>query len=279
MTLAVKQPVPTKTRKSPRNRQRALRGSMAVVVLLCTWELISRTGIVNPFLVPPPSTVVMQLVTLAGPAALPAYALWSHIGWSVLRLLSGVVIGSLVGVPLGMAMGSNRFIKLAFRPFLTFLLAVPSLALAPILILILGLNNWVPVTVIAIEAAIIMAYNAELGTSMVPQNMRWAMASLGAGKLTIFFRVILPASVPSLITALKLSVGYGWRALIAVELLAATSYGLGFMIFDAQNYMDTETIFAGIVAIAVVGFTLERAIFGRMEKRINAWYAITTKEK
>ena len=109
--------------------------------------------------------------------------------------------------------------------------------------------------------------------------MKWALASMGAGQLTTFRQVVLPASLPALVTALKLSVGYGWRALIAVESLAATSYGLGYMIFQAQSYMNTETIFAGILAIAIVGFTLERVVFGRLERRINAWYAIQTKER
>jgi len=265
--------------KRLRSGRRVLRGSAAVLALVIIWELTARLGIVDSFLIPPPSTVVAHLFTLAGPSALPAYALWTHIGWSVLRLIAGVALGCVVGVPLGLAMGSNRLISLTFRPLLTLLLAVPSLALAPILILMIGLNNWVPIVIIAIETAVIMAYNAESGSSSIPKNMRWAMASLGAGKLGIFLRVVLPASLPSLVTALKLSVGYGWRALIAVESLAATAYGLGFMIFDAQNYMDTETIFAGIISIAIVGFTLERAVFGSIEKRINAWYAIAAREK
>ena len=210
---------------------------------------------------------------------MPSYALWMNIGWSVGRLIAGVVLGCIIGVPLGFAMGTARWIKISFRPLLTVLLAVPSLALAPILILLLGLNNSVAITVIAIEATVLMAYNAELGASSVPRNMKWAVASMGARQLTIFLRVVLPASLPSLVTALKLSVGYGWRALIAVESLAATSYGLGYMIFQAQSYMNTETIFAGILSIAVVGYTLERIVFGRLERRINAWYAIQTKER
>lgn len=284
MTLATTAPPTPKARtktssKSRRRITKFRRGAVTILVLHLLWEAISRFGVVDSFLLPPPSEVFLHLLMLAGPDALPPFALWMHIGWSIFRLAAGVVIGALIGVPLGIAMGSNRWIKLTFRPILTFLLAIPSLALAPILILIVGLTEWVPITVIAIEAAVVTAYNAELGTSAVPRNMKWAMASLGAGKMTIFTKVVLPSSLPHLVTALKLSVGYGWRALIAVELLAATSFGLGYMIFQAQNYMDTRTIFAGILGIAIVGYTLERVVFGRMERRINSWYAISTKEK
>ncbi|WP_019482403.1 ABC transporter permease [Arthrobacter sp. TB 23] len=278
MTLSVSESK-TPVRKSHRTKTQLRRGATTVIVLVVLWEVAVRIGLVDSFLVPPPTTVFTQLFTLAGPEALPAYALWMHIGWSLLRLILGVALGAAIGLPIGIAMGSNRFIKLTFRPILTFLLAIPSLALAPILILLMGLSEWVPVTVIAIEAAVVMAYNAELGTSSVPRNMKWAMASLGAGRFTIFTRVVLPSSLPFLITALKLSVGYGWRALIAVELLAATSFGLGFMIFQAQNYMDTKTIFAGIVAISIVGYIFERVVFGRLERTVNAWYAISTKER
>lgn len=269
---------PLRARRRIRSK-RAWRGSVGVIVLLVIWELASRAGVVDPLLVPAPSTLVEHLIWLAGPDAVPAFALWMNIGWSVARLIAGVVIGCIVGVPLGFVMGTSRWFKLSFRPLLTIVLAIPSLALAPILILFLGLNNSVAITVIAIEATVLMAYNAELGASSVPRHMKWALASMGAGQLTTFRQVVLPASLPALVTALKLSVGYGWRALIAVESLAATSYGLGYMIFQAQSYMNTETIFAGILAIAIVGFTLERVVFGRLERRINAWYAIQTKER
>ena len=269
------------SRRSARHaaRRRIRRAGTAIIVLVAIWQLLPTLGGVNPFLVPPPSEVARRLISLAGPESLPAYALWYHIFWSVFRLLAGVALGCIIGVPVGLAMGVNKYIRLALRPLLTLMLSVPSLALAPILILFLGLNNKVPIAVIAIEAMILMAYNAEVGASSVPSNMKWALASMGASRLTIFRRVILPASIPSLVTAMKLSVGYGWRALIAVESIAATTFGLGFMIFEAQSYMNTRTIFAGIVSIAVVGLVLERVIFGRFERRINSWYAIQAKEK
>lgn len=250
---------------------------MAIVVLLATWQALPTFGIVDAFLLPPPTTVLRQLVTLAGPDANPSFALWLHIFWSVFRLAAGVAIGCVIGVPLGLAMGSSKLVSLSFRPLLTVILAIPSLALAPILILFLGLNNKVAIAVIAIEATVLMAYNAELGARAVPVQMRWALASMGAGRFTVFRRVVLPASLPPLVTAMKLSVGYGWRALIAVESIAATAYGLGYMIFEAQSFMDTHTIFAGILSIAIVGFTLERLVFGRLEQRINGWYAISPK--
>lgn len=256
-----------------------LRASAAIVVLLLIWQFLPTSGLVNEFLVPPPTQVAAQLVDLAGPHGAPPYGLWSHIGWSVARLLVGVALGALCGIPLGICMALNRVVDLAMRPILTVVLSVPSLALTPILVLMIGLNNKVAVIVIAIEATVVMAYNAQLGAASVSEHMKWAMASLGANGMGIFTKVVLPGSLPSLVTATKLSVGYGWRALIAVESIAATAHGLGFMIFQAQSFMNTRTIYAGIVAIAIVGFALERVLFGRVERKINAWYAIEVEER
>ena len=84
-------------------------------------------------------------------------------------------------------------------------------------------------------------------------------------RLQIFFRVIIPAIFPYLITGMRLGTGYAWRALIAAEMLAASSFGLGFMIYDASEYMSTNVIYAGIVLIAVLGYLLENVLIGRLE--------------
>lgn len=253
--------------------RRLRRGAVTIVVVLAIWQALPTLGIVNSFLVPPPSTVVQRVFTLAGPNADPhPYALLLHIGWSVARLMCGVAIGCVIGIPAGFAMATNRVAEAILRPILSVTLPVPTLAWAPILILYLGLNNKTTIAVVALEASLLLAYNAAMGASAVPTHMKWAIASMGAGRLGLFTRVVLPASLPPIVTAVKLSVGYGWRALVAAESLAATSYGLGYMIFQAESYLDTQTIFAGIATIAIVGLILERLIFGRMERRVNGWY-------
>src|SRR3546814_9665518 len=93
----------------------------------------------------------------------------------------------------------------------------------------------------------------------------WVARSMGADNLQIFRKVIVPGILPYLITGLKLGIGYAWRALIAAEMLAASSFGLGFMIFDAAEYMSMDIIYGGIVLIGVLGYLLENVLLGRLE--------------
>jgi ABC-type nitrate/sulfonate/bicarbonate transport system permease component len=108
-------------------------------------------------------------------------------------------------------------------------------------------------------------YTIVAGIDMMNVKLLWVTRSMGASSLQIFFRVIVPAIFPYLITGMRLGTGYAWRALIAAEMLAASSFGLGFMIYDASEYMSTNVIYAGIALIAALGYLLENILIGRLE--------------
>src|SRR3546814_8975509 len=97
----------------------------------------------------------------------------------------------------------------------------------------------------------------------------WVARSMGSSRLQIFFKVIIPGILPYLITGVKLGSGYAWRALIAAEMLAASSFGLGFMIYDASEFMDMTTIYAGLIMIAALGFFIENILMGRSEEHTS----------
>jgi NitT/TauT family transport system permease protein len=97
---------------------------------------------------------------------------------------------------------------------------------------------------------------------------------MGAGPLDLFRRVLLPGALPALISGLKLGMAHSWRTLVAAEMLAALSHGLGYMIFAARSYMDVSTMFVGIVCLAVIGLLIEHAIFGTLESMtIGRWHS------
>jgi NitT/TauT family transport system permease protein len=100
----------------------------------------------------------------------------------------------------------------------------------------------------------------------------WVAQSMGATPLQIFWRVIIPGILPYLITGVRLGTGYAWRALIAAEMLAASSYGLGFMIFDASEYMSMDVIYGVVALIALLGYLLENILIGRLEAAtVDKW--------
>ncbi|MBN9280433.1 MAG: ABC transporter permease subunit, partial [Hyphomicrobium sp.] len=117
-------------------------------------------------------------------------------------------------------------------------------------------------------------YSTIQGVRGIGVHAIWVVQSMGAGPLDLFRRVLLPGALPALISGLKLGMAHSWRTLVAAEMLAALSYGLGFMIFAARSYMDVSTMFVGIVCLAVIGLLIEHVIFGTLEKMTVArWHS------
>jgi NitT/TauT family transport system permease protein len=117
-------------------------------------------------------------------------------------------------------------------------------------------------------------YSTIQGVRGIGVHSIWVVQSMGAGPLDLFRRVLLPGALPALISGLKLGMAHSWRTLVAAEMLAALSHGLGYMIFAARSYMDVSTMFVGIVCLAVIGLLIEHAIFGTLESMtIGRWHS------
>lgn len=249
-----------------------IRPAISLGVLFGVWELLARTGVINDFLFPPPTQIAEALWVEAGPNGNPPYALAFHIWASMYRLLMGVGLALSLGTLIGLAIGLTRWGRAIFKPIISSIMPVPTLAWTPILLLIFGIDDWTTITVVFIAASFEVIYNVVTGTEMLTRKVYWVAQSMGATRLQTFRYVILPGILPYLITGLKLGVGYAWRALIAAEMLAASSFGLGFMIFDASEYMSMDIIYGGIIAIAVLGLLIERVVIGRLEDAtIHKW--------
>ncbi len=220
---------------------------------------------VKPVLLPPPSKVLMRLLEARG-------EILSHTLTSLYRLALGYVAGALVGVCLGLAMGANRFVYGYFHPIISILMPVPGITWAPILVLVLGFGGPTLVTVTFIASFFPVVYNTATGVRSTKKDLLWAARIMGAGRLAIFFRVLLPSSAAHILTGLKLGLARGWRTLIAVEMIAATLLGLGFWIFDAKEYLRTTDIYAGIVVLALIFALIERtALVTAERKTIERW--------
>lgn len=236
------------------------------ILLFCgIWELFSHAGIVRPILLPPPSKVFLNLYQ-------DRSEILNHAVTSLYRLIMGYLAGALAGVSLGVAMGSNRYVYGYFHPILSTLMPVPGITWAPILVLVLGFGDPTLIAVTFIASFFPVVYNTSTGVRSVKKDLLWAARIMGAGRLALFFKVLLPSSAPHILTGLKLGLARGWRTLIAVEMIAATLWGLGFWIFDAKEYLRTTDIYAGIIVMAVIFALIERAAFGTAEKRtIERW--------
>lgn len=239
--------------------------SGVIVVLLLAWELAARFGWINTFLFPAPSTIAATIWTQSGPDGNPPYAMPMHVLRSMIRLLAGIALAVVIGTVLGVLIGMTRWARLLFQPIISIMMPVPTLAWTPVLLLLTGIDDRTTIIVVFIAAVFEVIYTIVAGIEMMNVKLFWVARSMGASRTQIFFRVIIPAIFPYLITGMRLGTGYAWRALIAAEMLAASSFGLGFMIYDASEYMSTNVIYAGIILIAVLGYLLENVLIGRLE--------------
>jgi NitT/TauT family transport system permease protein len=237
----------------------------SIIVPLLLWELAARLGWINTFLFPPPSRILATLWSQSGPNGNPPWAIPIHVGRSLIRLLAGVALAVGIGTIAGVVIGLNRWARAILRPIISALMPVPTLAWTPVLLLVMGIDDRTTILVVFLAAVFEMIYTIVAGIEMMNVKLFWVAQSMGATRLQIFVRVIIPAIFPYLITGMRLGTGYAWRALIAAEMLAASSFGLGFMIYDASEYMNMDVIYGGVMLIAVLGFLLENVLIGRLE--------------
>ena len=232
------------------------------------WELVARIEFVDANLFPPMSAILARLFDMLGKGdgIAPSYLLLRHTGATLFGLLAGFVLAALVSSTVGLLMGINRMVYQWTRPIITMFMVVPNIATVPIIILWMGLGMRTVIVIVVLGACFPIIYTAAAGVQSIPQKMIWAAQTAGATRWQVLRTVVVPASMPYLIAGHKLALGRAWRAVIAAEIFASTAYGIGFMIYDARTFFDTETMFAGIIVVGLIGLFLESVIFKHVEK-------------
>jgi sulfonate transport system permease protein len=241
------------------------RGLALPVALVVLWELVARAGLVSAYVLPAFSSVLAHLGTLALDGGL-----WRHVGTSALRVGSGFLLGSSIGVGAGLAVGLDRKVEAYADPLLQALRSVPSLAWVPLLLLWMGIGEAPKITLIAVGAFFPVYLNVVSGVRGV--DPRWIEVGrvFGLGRARIVWRIMLPASVPALFTGLRTGLGVAWLYVVAAELIAAES-GLGFMLTDGRELSRADMIFAAIALLAGCG-KLSDGVLKAVERRLLRWH-------
>lgn len=243
-----------------------------ILFALAVWEGCSRLGLVSPILVPPPSAVFANILRLMHSDDGEMPVLLSHTLISFGRIFAGYGLAAVLCTGLGLLMGINRTIDAFFNPIITVLMPIPTLAWVPIVILWLGMSNATIIFVIFLAGMFPIIYNSAAGVRGISKKQLWAAEIMGATHHKIFFKVLLPGALPQIITGHILAVSNGWRALVGAEMLAGSGWGLGYMIFDARTFMNTETVYSGIVMIALLGLLIEKGLFSPLQHyTIERW--------
>lgn len=185
--------------------------------------------------------------------------LWGHIGASLARVFTGWAAGGLLGVALGLLMASFRPVRYFFEPSIQFLRFVPAIAWITPFTIWAGVGELSKTLLITYGVSFMVMLTTMTGVFAIAANKLRAARCFGAGPIRIFFYVTLPATVPFIVTGLRIGLGNGFMMLIAAEMLASER-GLGFLIFTSRLYMATDLIFLGILALGIVGLLCDWGI-------------------
>lgn len=237
------------------------------------WEVSSRFGFINTNLLSSPSAIMQHGYDLL----FKNKVLLSHIMGSLYRLASGYGLALVAGLTLGMILGSSRVLRNVFSPVLTYLLAVPTIAWVPLLLITLGLGDTTVIAAVFLGGFFEITLCTLAAVRAVPKELILASKTMGASWLTVWLKVLIPGILITMFPAFKLSLGYCWRALVGGEMLAATiKVGLGKMIYEARFWNDVNTMFVGLIVIGILGLLMEKLLITKIENKTLGRWGITT---
>ncbi|MEP7030109.1 MAG: ABC transporter permease [Pseudolabrys sp.] len=230
------------------------------VVVGAIWEIVAWAGVFPHRLFPTLEEIARSFYDLTVAGILPHHALQT-----VIRLLSGFAIAGVFGVAIGILMGRSRRAEDIFLPLVSIMAPIPGLAYAPLFLLWFGLGNFSAVLLVGFVAMFPVIFNSWTGVKAVKEIWLRSAQSMGADDRRMFRYVILPGALPYILTGLRLGLAQAWRILVAVEMLAAVPWGLGWMIFGAREFLNTDVMMAGIAVIGMIGLALEKLVFQKIE--------------
>jgi NitT/TauT family transport system permease protein len=239
----------------------ALATALPFIVAGGLWEVLAHLGIFPPRLFPSLEIVAATLVRLTVSGILP-----HHAAETLLRLIAGFALAAAAGVAIGIAMGRSKLAEDVALPLISIGAPIPGIAYAPLFLMWFGLGDLPAILMVAFVSTFPIVFNTWTGVKAVKQIWVRSAQALGADERRLFRLVILPGALPYILAGLRLGLAQAWRILVVVELLAAVPWGLGWLIFGAREFLDTDVMLAGIAVIGVIGLMLEKLVFQRLER-------------
>jgi ABC-type nitrate/sulfonate/bicarbonate transport system permease component len=219
--------------------------------LFLIWH-IAAVYVLHSVLFPPPAEVIAKAIELAEDGVLG-----QQVAISMQRILIGFVCGSAIGIPVGLAIGSFRPARFLLEPYTEFFRFIPATAMITVAVIWFGIGEGAKIFLIIYTTVFIVILNTAAGVGAVTPNKIRAARCLGANRAQVFVYVALPATVPYILTGMRLAMGNSFVTIIAAEMVAANA-GLGKMIWDARLYMLVDQIFVALLTLGLLGFTTDR---------------------
>ena len=230
------------------------------LVLVAVWELLVRTGLYSGLFMPAPSSIAMSLGRMIGNGTL-----FGHFAATITRIMVGLSIGGAIGVTLGLAMGTNTRLRHAIDPLVAAIHPVPRLAFFPLLIVMFGIGEYSKIAAVSLGAFFPLMLNTLSGVrGLNPVHVELAR-SCGASRWQMFMRILLPGSMPHILTGLRLSANVAFHATVGVEMIGSRN-GIGSMLWLSWQTFHIDQLYALMFVIAGIGIglsTIVRWLSGR----------------
>ena len=237
---------------------------VSICAFFIGWEFLTTYGWISQVFLPSPSKIFSEAVKLLKDGTLTADVLISG-----KRVLGGFALASLVGVPLGILLGTSRFLRAVFDPIISIIRPLPALSWIPLSMLWLGIGETQKYSIVFMGTfCSVLIYVIEATYKIDPNYIR-AAENLGASKLQVMKEVILPGALPSIISGLKVVLAIAWTCIISTEMVGA-SEGLGFRIWNAKDWGNTPQVLVGMLGISLTVLVIDIS-FGAIEKRLIPW--------
>jgi NitT/TauT family transport system permease protein len=243
---------------------RQFAGLASILAGLALWELVSRVLVANALFLAAPTQIFAAIYKLAVTGELTP-----HIAISAAEFALGYVIACLIGIVLGFAMASSDLAKKVLQPWISGLYATPTIALAPLFILWLGIGIWSKVLVVIFLVLFPVTINTEAGLRTTSTRLIEMLRSFGATPRQIFFKLSLPSAMPFILAGLKLGIGRGLIGVVVAELFGSRA-GLGRLISQSADAFNMPELFAGVIILAVAGIVMT-AGFSWIERALVPW--------
>ncbi len=249
-----------------------LRAAVTLAAAACVYELLARSGYFAPALLPTIPTIAKTLYSTILDGSMIEHALYT-----LYRVLFGFGLAITVGIPLGILMARFQRVENFFLPLVSALMPIPSFALVPLFMLWFGIGNTATIVIVFYAATFPMLFNTWSGVRSVNPLWLRAAGSMGADEKSLFWKVIIPGASPFIITGMRQAFLRAWIAVVGAEMIAASDWGLGWVIFDAKEFLNTDIMLAALVVIGGIGYLFERLVFGSLERAtVLRWGMVRT---
>jgi NitT/TauT family transport system permease protein len=249
-----------------RNRS-LIRGALSLAATAALYETVARSGLFPAVLLPTIPTVAQTLF-----ATIADGSMIEHAAFTLYRVLFGFALAIVVGLPLGILMARFQRVESFFLPLISALMPIPSFALVPLFMLWFGIGNLTTILIVFYAATFPMVFNTWSGVRSVNPLWLRAAGAMGADENSLFWKVIIPGASPFIITGMRQAFLRSWIAVVGAEMIAASDWGLGWVIFDAKEFLNADIMLAALIVIGGIGFAFERLVFGSIERAtVQRW--------